>query len=302
MDLKEAILFAQKKFKDTGITSASLDAEVLLLATIDKNTREKKDKSWLYLNFERYTLSATEEKKFKEAVRRREGNEPIAYITGKKEFYGLDFFVDKNVLIPRTETEIIVEKSLRILESSRKEHILLDIGTGSGCIAINILDRLRSMNQTQKIKRAFANDISAKALKVAEKNAKRHKLKSKIIFLDCDLEDALEKIKIYKNIIITANLPYIAPEDYERLRSNVKDFEPKIALTTKDDGLYHINRLMIRFAAISHNFDSFYLLLEADPQQIRTIEKISQKMTKNIATEVIKDIRGKKRVIIIYKK
>ncbi|MDD3190648.1 MAG: peptide chain release factor N(5)-glutamine methyltransferase [Candidatus Pacebacteria bacterium] len=301
MNLKEAILFAQKKFKDTGITSASLDAEVLLLEIFNKNTKKTRDKSWLYLNFERYVLSAAEEKKFKQFVRRREKNEPIAYIIEKKEFYGSDFFVDKSVLIPRAETEIIVEKAIKFLEGSERGFTLLDVGTGSGCIIISVLDGLKRIKKSEKIERAFANDISMKALKIAEINAQRHKLKSKIIFLGCDLEDAIERVKDYKNIIITANLPYITPEDYERLKPNVKDFEPKIALTTKEKGLYHINRLITRFAAMSQNFDSYHLLLEAEPQQIRAIEKISRAAMKESKTEIIKDIRGKKRVVVICK-
>jgi len=303
MNLKEAIVFAQQKFKDRKITSASLDAEVLLLETINQHQKNKKDKSWLYLNYEKYILSENEEKEFKNCIERRRKNEPVAYIIGNKEFYGIDFFVDKNVLIPRPETEIIVKEALEMIQASKQRLIALDIGTGSGCIPISILSATKTVGLTDKIEKFYANDISRKAIEIAKINAKKNRQYSKIIFLKCDLENALNRIGRcdYKNIIITANLPYISAKSYDKLAPNVRNFEPKIALTTTDRGLYHINRLILKFAQISSKFDSFYILLEADPEQMKRIEKLANDNMQNINIEIIKDIRGKKRIIKIYR-
>ena len=297
MNLKEAIIFAQSKLKAKGIASAPLDAEVLLLATIG----DGKDRSWMYLNLERYIFSPEEEKIFKEFVRRREKKEPVAYIINRKEFYGIDFFVNKNVLIPRVETEIIVGEVLAALKSANDSLTLIDIGTGSGCIPISVLKTARGAGISAKIKKVYAGDISEKALEVARTNAERHKIFSKITFLNCDLEIALDRIKNCKNLILTANLPYITPTDYEKLAPNVKNFEPKIALTTKKEGLYHITRLIEKFAVLSPNMTSYRILLEADPKQMKRIERLARKNLQNIQTEIIKDLRGKKRVMKIYK-
>lgn len=302
MDIKNAIIFAQKKLKDKDIISASLDAEVLLLAAINNKGKIKRDKSWMYMNAEKYLLSKKEEKMFRDAVKRREKNEPIAYICGEKEFYGLDFFVNKNVLIPRPETEIIVDEAITILKKSESEKrfSLLDIGTGSGCIALSILHEARKHNETGIVK-IFANDISSGALKTAKLNARRHKLYSKISFLECDLEKAIEKIGFHKNIIITANLPYIMEGDYLKLGSNVKDFEPKTALLADEKGLYHINRLIKKFASYNELASSYVLLLEADPGQMKPIRDLAERTLRGCKVEILKDLRGESRMIKIYK-
>lgn len=299
MNLKEAIIFAQSKLKAKGITSAPLDAEVLLLAAINEG---RNDKSWMYINLEKYILSQGEEKIFKSLIRRREKKEPVAYIINKKEFYGINFFVNKNVLIPRVETEIIVDEVLAALKSAKNSLALIDIGTGSGCIPISVLKTACTAGLSTKIKKVYANDISEKALEVACTNAERHKVFSKITFLSCDLEIALDRIKNCKNLILTANLPYIAPTDYEKLASNVKNYEPKIALTTRNEGLYHITRLIEKFAVLSPNMSSYRILLEADPRQLKRIERLAKENLQNVEIEIIKDLRGKKRVAKIYKK
>lgn len=302
MNLKSAIVFAQKKFKEKSIPSASLDAEVLLLEAINLEHKIKKDRSWIYLYFEKYTLSKKEEKIFLDFVKRREKNEPIAYILQRKEFYGLDFFVNKDTLIPREETEIIVEETIEIIKNSQEKFSILDIGTGSGCIPISILDAARKKNLGNKIKKTFANDISAPAIKVARINAKKNKLSSKITFLEKDLEKALKHIQNCKNIIITANLPYISIEDYKKLGPNVRNFEPKLALTAKEKGLFHIRRLLEKFAAISQNFNSYYILLEIDPKQTKEIKKIVKKELSGSQIKIIKDLRGRQRIIKICTK
>lgn len=301
MNLKEATIFAQTKFREKGITSAQLDAEVLLLETINRDRKIKCGKSWMYLNFKEHNLTQKELRIFKTFIRRREKHEPVAYIIQRKEFYGLDFFVDKDVLIPRVETEMIVSSVIDVIKAAKKDFALMDIGTGSGCIIVSTLKEAAKNNLQRKIKKASANDISNKAIETAKINAKKHAVSSKITFLECDLEKAIEKIK-GDNIIVTANLPYISPDNYRKLKPNVKNFEPKIALAAKNEGLYHIYRLLCKFGKISLKFESFYLFLEADPRQMKRIENFAKKEIKNCQTEVFEDLRGKKRMIKIYKK
>jgi release factor glutamine methyltransferase len=301
MDIRSAIKFATNGFREKSIASARLDAEVLLLESLNVGRRKKKDKTWLYLNTEEYLLSPQEEKIFKSFVRRRKRLEPVAYIIGRKEFYGLDFFVDKDVLIPRPETEIIVEETLRVIRDSKDRFTLMDIGTGSGCIPISILKAAEASSTSDNIAGVFADDISERALRVAKKNARLHRVASQITFISADLEVALEKIKDAKNIIITANLPYISPEDYDKLTANVRKYEPKLALTTKDKGLHHIRRLIVRFAALRNDMSSYYMFLEADPKQMRSIVSLAKKCLPEADMEMIKDLRGKKRVMKIWK-
>ncbi len=299
MDIKSAIIFATDKFKEKSIASARLDAEVLLLQSLNAGRGGKKDKSWMYLNIDEYALSPAEEKRFKGFVARRERHEPVAYIIGRKEFYGSDFFVNKDVLIPRPETEIIVEEALKLIKGRKKRFALMDIGTGSGCIPISILKAADAAGVSDRITEVYADDISKSALEIAKLNARRHKAASKISFLNLDLEDALEKARGARDLIITANLPYVSPEDYGKLAPNVRSYEPKIAITTKDSGLYHIKRLIGKFAAISSGMESYHIFLEADPGQMRSIASLAKKKLPEADIKMVKDLRGKKRVMEI---
>lgn len=300
MDIQTALLGAQKKLKDSGITSASLDAEVLLLAAINhKRRRDPRDKNWLYLNAISAQLSTTDKKRFDAMLERRMRHEPIAYILNSKAFYDLDFYVDHNTLIPRPETELIVEEALDIIKDSKGRFSLIDIGTGSGCIPIAILTSIAGTVCTDKLSRVFADDISGDALKVARKNAKRYALDGKISFLNLDLEQALEKLPRHASVIITANLPYIDEKDYPLLGTGVRDFEPKTALVAGENGLSEIGRLIGKFASLRDDSTTYAILLEADPRQMRSIEVRAKKNLPGCDIRVIKDLRGKKRMIRI---
>lgn len=299
MDIRSAIRFAAHEFQEKSIASARLDAEVLLLQSLNSGRRKKRDKAWLYLNAERYLLSPQEDELFRSFIRRRKKLEPVAYIIGRKEFYGLDFFVNKDVLIPRPETEIIVEETLRLLRDSTQKSILLDIGTGSGCIPISILKAAEAAGLSDKIQKAFADDISKEALKIARKNARRHGVTAQLTFISADLSIALDKLQAARNVILTANLPYISPRNYEKLAPGVRKYEPRLALTTKDSGLYHIRRLLLRFAPLHNGMGSYHMLLEADPQQMRSIASIAKKYLPEADIKIMKDLRRKKRVIRI---
>lgn len=192
-----------------------VESEILLAAVLKTN------RSFL-LGFLEKELSSTQLHQFQNYAARRQKGEPLPYILGYKEFYGLNFLVNKDVLIPRPETEKIVEKVLNLLKEKNNPNLTLaDIGTGSGCLAITLKLKEPKLN-------VVAGDISKKALAVAKKNAALHNLDNQIKFIESDL---LEKINSGLDIIV-ANLPYIPFENYKNLPAEIKNFEPEAALNS----------------------------------------------------------------------
>lgn len=298
MDMKSALARAQRQLKDKGIPSAPLDAEVLLLASLNAGREPARDKSWLYLHLHDHELTKREAARFHGYIARRLEQEPVAYITGRKEFYGRDFYVDKSVLIPRVETELIVDEALEVLRATpMKEYTLLDLGTGSGCIPVSILASMKE-HGLNNVRRALACDISEAALKTARKNAKAQGVN--IRFRSADLSDAIDELRTRKDVIVTANLPYISPADYAKLAKSVKGYEPKLALTTKDNGLLLMKKALEAFSRLAAGFDSYHLLLEADPKQMRALESHARKLLMGIKCEAYRDLRGKQRMMHIY--
>ncbi|MEA1937179.1 MAG: peptide chain release factor N(5)-glutamine methyltransferase [Patescibacteria group bacterium] len=317
MNIQQALKTSADKLKQKNIPSASLDAEVLLLEALNKN----RDKTWLYIH-NNYKLNKDEEKLFNNFISQREKHKPVAYIINRKEFYGYNFYVNENVLIPRPETELIVEKVLKIISGVHsleckntvsnsayrlkpklrsKKITLLDIGTGSGCIPISILNELVKNKKSGFIKNTFANDISKKAIEVAKINAKKYNLDQKIKFIIGDLEKAISK-KIFLNssqIIITANLPYIKNSDYETLQPNVRNYEPAIALKAGKDGLDYIKKLLDLISKTQLKLNqNIYLFLEADPEQMNKITAVLNEKFDNLNIRIIKDLNGKERIIV----
>lgn len=223
MTVKHALTWAINKLKAKKITSADLDAEVLLSHTL------KKSREYLFTHPEA-SLSTYQLKSFRNLIARRGKHEPVAYLTSHKEFYGLDFIVNKSVLIPRPETENLVEAVIR--EVGYKKWTIADIGTGSGCIAIALKKNLPKC-------KVLATDKSAAALKVAKKNVLKHQVK--IQFKQGNL---LEPIKNLKIDIIVANLPYLDDNMKNLLKSSDSKgliYEPPMALKGGPDG-YDIYR------------------------------------------------------------
>jgi release factor glutamine methyltransferase len=175
---------------------------------------------------------------FSAAVARRAAGEPLQYITGRQEFYGLDFEVTPAVLIPRPETELLVETALELLEETPSPFVC-DVGTGSGCIAVALL-------HARADARAVALDISPEALGVAARNAERHGVRARMLALASDCFDALgsEEHADLRFDLITSNPPYVAEEDLAGLQREVREHEPRVALTPGGDGLSVIRRLL----------------------------------------------------------
>lgn len=205
-----------------------LDFDLILEAIL------KKSRTFMLAHPE-YALNTRQKNKTEAFIRRRLKDEPLAYILGEKEFYGLAFFVNKNTLIPRPETEMIVEEVIKkASEQKNKKITIIDVGTGSGCIIITLAKLLNH--------EFFGIDISARALATAKKNAKAHNVLEKIKFLKGDLLKSLLKNKLIASneIIITANLPYL-DKNWKKLLKNKNSaglkYEPAIALDGGRDGL-----------------------------------------------------------------
>lgn len=216
--IKELLGWTTDYFKDKNIKAARLEAEILLAQVLGK------DRVYLYANYDA-PVNQHERDMFREFIKRRGKNEPSAYITGTREFMSLEFKVNPTVLIPRPESELIVERAIDLLAGTPCS--ICDIGTGSGALAISLAYYLP---QAQ----IFASDISAAALAVARDNAAR--LQVEVEFREGDLlSPFFDKISDFDLII--ANLPYINADDYRNLDPGVKDYEPALALLAPGDGL-----------------------------------------------------------------
>ena len=218
---------------------------------------------------------------YNELLERRVHHEPVAYILGHKEFYSRTFCVNSSVLIPRPETEMLVDEVKEIARNINSP-VILDLGTGSGCIAITLKGELGDSS-------CFASDNSVAALGVAAHNAEAIGLE--VCFICGDL---LQGFKSSVFDIIVSNPPYISDEDYTKLEKNVKNFEPREALVSKDDGLYVIRNIVFHSRyVIKHGG---WLVIEVGYNQSEAVRQLFESSGyKNI--DIIKDLAGIERVI-----
>ncbi|MFH0930119.1 MAG: peptide chain release factor N(5)-glutamine methyltransferase [Candidatus Moraniibacteriota bacterium] len=250
-------------------------------------------------------LSAMQTKKFDSFCARRASGEPVAYIAGKKEFFGLEFLVNKDVLIPRPETELLVEETIkkinkffaetRLIASLHENDKLtvIDVGTGSGNIIISIAKNIPQI--FQKKTNFYAIDISKESLRVAKANTKKHKVDKKIKLVQSDMLEYFVKRKIkLENILIVANLPYVSENIYKQNYKNLK-YEPKKALLSGRRGLQHYKDL---FAEIKKILITAHcsLFIEFSPEQKPEIGRIIKKCLPKAKTKFFKDLAGKWRM------
>lgn len=182
-------------------------------------------------------LTDEQVERYSESLDARAGGKPLQYITGRQEFFGLEFEVTPDVLIPRPETELLIEAALATV-SPNETPFICDVGTGSGCIAITLLHELPQAG-------GIALDISEAALAVAERNAKRHGVFERLSFLESDCFVGLEPASSPRFDLIVSNPPYVAERAVSGLQREVRDFEPRVALLAGEDGLSVIRRLLV---------------------------------------------------------
>ena len=224
--IQSALVEAVDVLQRAGINEARMEATSLLMHVLGV------DRAFLIAHPEN-ELSEEQSDSFRELSRRRAAREPLQYIIGYQEFFKLNFEVTPNVLIPRPETEIIVEAALALV--NREQPFILDVGTGSGCIVISLLNELKNAH-------AMATDISSNALEVAARNARRHSVNDRVTFLQADALSQLNQCAAFS--LIVSNPPYIPAGDIATLQREVREHEPLTALVSGVDGLDHIRALL----------------------------------------------------------
>lgn len=231
MNISTALKYAAEILNDSGVANPGREASSLLAFALDKP-------SAFLIAHPEYELTNDETDRYEGFVERRANREPFQYITGRQEFYGLDFQVSPDVLIPRPETEILVEEAIRELNKLKElnklsELAFCEIGFGSGCISVSILHNVPNAT-------AIGVDISEKAIAVAERNAARHGVADRLTLIKGDLFAGIDQ----KFDMIVSNPPYIPFADLTDMQKEVRDFEPHNALFAGNDGLDIVRRLI----------------------------------------------------------
>lgn len=270
-------------FQQHGIPNPRLDAEILLGHLLGKSRLQ------LYLHFE-MPVFQEHLTPFRELIKKRIARTPVSYLTNRKEFMSLDFYVDERVLIPRPETEQLVETILTTKTGDFQR--LLELGTGSGVIAT-------SLAVQQPEWEIVATDISEPALAVARKNAETHACATQIKFLPGDLFEPIEAINTHGGTRfdwIVCNPPYIKSTERDTLSPDVRDYEPEIALFAGDDGLTVIRRLIAE--APKYLASNGKLILEIGATQADAVQMLLDAESAYAAYELFKDYAGKERVVL----
>lgn len=266
--VNSSLWWAANSLKEAGIESASLDAEILLGVTADL-TKEQ-----IYFDAER-ELDEKTYFNFERLVALRKERIPIAYLTGQKEFFGLEFDVDENVLIPRPETEDLVERALDELKKyNGKKCTILDVGTGSGAIALAIAKSLVNWSEKHQFDgskiRICASDISFNALEIAKSNAKKLGLAERVDFIESNL---LSKIKFNIDILV-ANLPYLSQQQKDTYSPEI-NYEPAEALYAENNGCDLYIKLFQQIKKLKKQPQA--VIVECEESQVETLKKIYPK-------------------------
>ncbi len=291
-DIRTALRAAIAQLDAARVDAPTTTARLLLAHTLDK------PKEWLVAHGDA-RLDAAAQQRFGSLLRRVVAHEPLAYVLGHREFYGLDLIVDPRVLIPRPETEMLVELALDELKAAHprspilhSRFSVLDVGTGSGAIPIAIAKHVPDAH-------ILATDIGADALAVARLNAERHGVADRITLLQADLLDGLVALPP----IVTANLPYVTREEIEGLPPEIQAHEPRVALDGGDDGLALVRRLLEQVAARMAMRDRASLpravFLEIGASQGPAALAAARTLLPHAQAEVKKDLAGLDRVLAI---
>jgi release factor glutamine methyltransferase len=286
--IKELLLVTADYLKKKDIDSPRLTSEILLAHQLDI------DRVTLYLNFDQ-PLTEKELSGYRTLIKRRIKHEPLQYITGTQEFWSLDFVVNSQVLIPRPETELLVEltikllKDLPILENHTPN--ILDLGTGCGPIAVSLAKEARKTI-------IWATDISAEALKLAHFNAERHGVTDKIRFIQGNLWEPLMDLGMTFDIVLS-NPPYIAPKEFNNLSPEVRDYEPRLALDGREGGMHFIEKIISEAPTFMN--PGAWIILEMAPGQTGKALSLIGKIKEYSEKSRIKDYSHLYRVVMAKK-
>ncbi len=289
MNIGEARRFGTEKLRKAGIDTPRLDADLLLCKALGWNRAK-------LLAHPEVELSPEEEATFLTLLSRRENREPLAYIIGFKEFYGLRFKVTPAVLIPRPETELLVEMALKYLAARRSPVLVVDVGTGSGAVSVAISVSLRRVGYSHSLHeishRIIACDLSPGALSIAKENAESHG--ANVHFVASDLLSPCSGTLQ----LIVANLPYIPTPKISTLQPEIRLYEPKQALDGGEDGLDHYRRLIVQARALLDKHEGL-LLMEIGASQGAKLAKLAASAFPEAKVDVHEDLAGIERVVSV---
>ncbi|HEX9960736.1 MAG TPA: peptide chain release factor N(5)-glutamine methyltransferase [Pyrinomonadaceae bacterium] len=275
-NIAENIRIAAQILQESGVVEPRREAGSLLAFAL------RKSKTFL-VAYPEYELSGEEETRFREFLRRRAGREPFQYITGRQEFYGLDFVVSGDVLIPRPETESIVENACEILRD-KENPFFCEVGVGSGCISVAILHEIKTAA-------AVGLDISEKAIGIAKLNAGNNEVLNRLNLKISDVFGALETEKFD---LIVSNPPYISREDIKDLQPEVRDFEPLTALTDGGDGFSIVEKIIEESPRFLKS-GGFLLLEIGFDQSVKVREMFRAETWQSV--EILPDLQGIPRTV-----
>ena len=279
MNIQSAIVEGANILKDRSILSAHLDSEILMAKALGAN------REYIILNNDK-VLKEKNLKYFKKLVQERASRKPIAYLLNKKFFWNSEFYVNKNTLIPRPDTEIIIEQILKSTKNKKYLNIL-DIGVGSGCILLSVLKERKNFYGT-------GIDISKNSLDVCKMNAKKLQLDRRVKFFKSDVD----KFDFGKYDLIVSNPPYIKTSDLKYLESDVIKFEPKLALDGGLDGLSVIRKVIKKSSELLKKNGKFILEIGFD-QKNKVIKLLNNKGF--YINSTVKDLANNDRCIISTK-
>jgi release factor glutamine methyltransferase len=290
--IAEAILQGAHTLRKAGVPEARRAAGYLLAHVIGR------DRTFI-LSHADDAITAEQGVEFHNALESRAGGTPLQYITRNQEFYGRDFEVTSDVLIPRPETELLVETALALVAKQEAAPLICDVGTGSGCIAITLLLELQQLRGSDA--RAVAIDISEVALAVAERNAARYGLTERIRFVVSDRfaawnQGSQSSAELFD--LIVSNPPYVASAAIAGLQREVRDFEPRLALEAGADGLAIISRLLVEAGAHLKTGGHFVFEIGFDQS-----EAVKQLIDPNIwkLLDIYPDLQGIPRTVALQK-
>ena len=259
--IKDLLEVTTSYLREKQIENPRLCAETILAHQLNSSRIN------LYLTFDQ-PLNERDISSYRSMIKRRINREPVQYITGVQEFWSLEFIVGPQVVIPRPETEVLVDQVLSIW-GDEKEHVptILDLGTGSGAIAVSLARELKGAT-------IWASDISDEALKLARINSEKHGVDTQIQLIQGDLFHPLDG-KSHRFDIIVSNPPYVASEDYHLLPPEVRNYEPRLALDGHEKGIFFIERIIMEGPGYLKS--GGWLLIEMDPRQtLKALNMIEQ--------------------------
>ncbi len=277
LKIKSVLKYAASLLRESGCLSPQLDAELLLAFLLHK------ERSYLFMYPEK-EIPLSVYHHYLALIEKRKKGKPVAYITGNQEFMKLDFFVNESVLIPRPDTEILIEKIIETVKGNPQSIRILDLGCGSGAISVSLACYLPD---------AFvcSTDISPEAIRIAQINASNHNVNNQVTFLCGDLFAPVKN----KFDIIVSNPPYIPTKDIDTLQAEVSNHEPRKALDGGEDGLEFYRRIISEAPEYIKN--TGYLFLEIGYDQARDISSLLAERKKYSNIEIFKDLAGRNRVV-----